>query len=149
MKEFIAQYWLEVFFGVIVAGLGVLCKRFQKMYKSEKEHQESEREKAFFEKIEKAIEKEHIESHNADVKLQEELGDLKSSLRLITEGLLSVQGREFRRQCRKLLEKGYIISDEEYEQVITDHKAYKGLGGNHTGDKLYELVLEKYKNQVV
>ena len=35
---------------------------------------------------------------------------------------------------------------DEWEEIDADHEAYNGLGGNHKGDHLYELVKKKAEN---
>lgn len=66
----------------------------------------------------------------------------------IRDGLLSVQGQAFKEKCHKLLLQEHQIDVEELENVTKDHDAYKGLGGNHEGDMLFTLVLEKAKNDI-
>ena len=75
------------------------------------------------------------------------LSAVVASLDAIKEGLLAVQGHEFRNKCRKLLAKD-IILPEDYEQLESDHLAYNGLGGNHKGDSLFEQVKIKYYAQL-
>ena len=63
-------------------------------------------------------------------------------------GLLSMQGAYFKKKCHKLLEPGHEINVEELENITKDHEAYKGLDGNHEGDMLFNLVLEKAKRDI-
>lgn len=72
----------------------------------------------------------------ADI-LENTLNAVVSNLELIKNGLLAVQGHEFRNKCRKLLRQETITLDE-YEQLESDHIAYNGLGGNHKGDSLFD-----------
>lgn len=67
---------------------------------------------------------------------------------LIKQGLLSLQGRDFREECYRLLKENHVITLEEYEQVESDHAAYNALGGNHNGDHLYELVKHKVEGNL-
>ena len=69
-------------------------------------------------------------------------------IKVIKDGLLSVQGDMFKNKCETLLQEDYKISIEEYEQLTLDHDAYNNLGGNHEGDQLFELVEEKVKKQI-
>ena len=78
----------------------------------------------------------------ADI-LENTLNAVVSNLELIKNGLLAVQGHEFRNKCRKLLRQETITLDE-YEQLESDHIAYNGLGGNHKGDSLFDQVKTKY-----
>ena len=66
----------------------------------------------------------------------------------IRNGLLSVQGQSFKEKCHKLLSQDHQIDVEELENVTKDHEAYKGLGGNHEGDTLFSLVIEKAKKDI-
>lgn len=82
----------------------------------------------------------------ADI-LEDTLSAVVTSLDAIKEGLLAVQGHEFRNKCRRLLQKDVITLDE-YEQLESDHLAYNGLGGNHKGDSLFDQVKTKYYAQL-
>lgn len=54
MLEFIARYWIEVIFGVIVTGLSIALKRIWKLYKNaQKNKQDEEKEKLLKEVDEK------------------------------------------------------------------------------------------------
>ena len=79
--------------------------------------------------------------------LENTLSAVDESLNLIKQGLLAVQGHEFRNKCRKLLTQDIIKSDE-FEQLENDHAAYNGLGGNHKGDSLFDQVKTKYYAQL-
>ena len=67
---------------------------------------------------------------------------------IIKDGMLSVEGRAFRAECRKLLEDGHIITLNEYEAILAEHITYNNLGGNHEGDGLFSMVQAKYQNQL-
>ena len=79
--------------------------------------------------------------------LEDILASAINTLDAIKEGLLAVQGHEFRNKCRKLLAKP-TISPEDFEQLESDHTAYNGLGGNHKGDSLFDQVKTKYYAQL-
>lgn len=66
----------------------------------------------------------------------------------IRKGLLSIQGQSFKEKCHKLLAQEHQIDVEELENITKDHDAYKGLGGNHEGDTLFSLVIEKAKKDI-
>ena len=84
---------------------------------------------------------------NRSTVLENTLSAVVDSLDLIKNGLLAVQGHEFRNKCRKLLAQDEILP-EEYEQLESDHTAYNGLGGNHKGDSLFDQVKTKYYAQL-
>ena len=79
--------------------------------------------------------------------LEDTLTAVAANLDIIKNGLLAVQGHEFRNKCRKLLAQNNISLDE-YEQLESDHLAYNGLGGNHKGDSLFDQVKTKYYSQL-
>lgn len=79
--------------------------------------------------------------------LEDTLSAVVDNLDKIKEGLLAVQGHEFRNKCRRLLQMEYI-KPEDYEQLESDHRAYNNLGGNHKGDSLFDQVKTKYYSQL-
>ena len=83
------------------------------------------------------------ESKADDEVLQNQISNLSNEMRSLKKGLLSIQGKEFRDNCRKLLDDGHEITLDEWEEIDADHEAYNGLGGNHKGDQLYGLVKKK------
>ena len=64
----------------------------------------------------------------------------------LRDGMLSMQGRNFKNDCHKLLQEDHAITAIEYEQALADHIVYNKLGGNHEGDSLFSMVETKYKN---
>ena len=132
MLEFILKYWIEFLFGAVIAVGGYMIKRTLKSY-----HQERAEEKeTFLEGIKKEIRAEFERSNKKENELSEEIKTLKA-------GLLSIQGRAFKNNCRRLLDPDHNITLEEYEEISKDHTAYNSLGGNHNGDELYLLVRKK------
>lgn len=135
MLEFILKYWIEFLFGLVIAGGGFIIKRTLKSYKQERANEK----KDFLKEIQKEIQAEFVRSDKKETELQNEIKILKN-------GLLSIQGRTFKSNCKKLLEEDHEISLEEYEEITKDHDAYNSLGGNHNGDQLYQLVRQKVEN---
>lgn len=78
------------------------------------------------------------ESKEEDKKLYDNISSVKGDV-------LTIEGAYFRSECRKLLRKDHIITEEEFNTITVEHGAYNGLGGNHEGDALYEMVKEKHK----
>lgn len=130
MLEFILQYWLEILFGLIIAGLGWFLRKFFKMVKKE-----------YGEKQEKILNELHEEIQTKHDFQEEEIKALK-------KGILSLQRPLFLSKCQKLLEPEHIITLEEYTDIDSDHEAYNALGGNHQGDQMFKLVHKKYSNQI-
>ena len=79
----------------------------------------------------------------------EEDKKIHKEIDIIKDGMLSVEGRAFRNECRKLLEEDHIITFNEYEAILSEHVTYNNLGGNHEGDGLFSMVQAKYQNQQI
>ena len=139
LLEFIIKYWVEFAFGLIVTGGGYFVRRYLKMREDE---QNRERTK-FYDNFKKDIfikyDEIKKESENGDLELQKQLD-------LLRKGILSLQKKEFFKECQALLEEDHELTLDEYQQCIEDHDAYNGLKGNHRGDSLFALVEEKAKH---
>ena len=94
-------------------------------------------------KVDKALEAGREESKADDAVLEKEISAMKKNIAALTAGVLSMQGKEFINNCRKLLAEDHIITLDEWEELDIDHTAYNGLGGNHKGDHLFSLVKKK------
>lgn len=94
-------------------------------------------------KVDKALEAGREESKSDDAVLEKEISALEKNIAALTAGVLSIQGKEFRNNCRKLLAEDHVIALDEWEELDKDHMAYNGLGGNHKGDNLFSLVKKK------
>lgn len=84
----------------------------------------------------------------SDAKSREEDEKIHHEIDIIKDGMLSVEGRAFRSECRRLLEKDHVITFNEYEAILGEHVTYNNLGGNHEGDGLFSMVQAKYQNQL-
>lgn len=139
LLEFVIKYWVEFTFGLIVTGGGYFVRRYLKMRENE---QNRERAK-FYDNFKKDIfikyDEIKKESENGDLELQKQLD-------LLRKGILSLQKKEFFKECQALLEEDHELTLDEYQQCIEDHDAYNGLKGNHRGDSLFALVEEKAKH---
>ena len=94
-------------------------------------------------KVDQALEAGREESKSDDAVLEKEISALEKNITALTAGVLSMQGKEFRNNCRKLLAEDHVITLDEWEELDKDHMAYNGLGGNHKGDNLFSLVKKK------
>lgn len=83
------------------------------------------------------------ESKEDDKILQDQITGVSKEMKSLKAGILSIQGREFKANCRRLLDENHEITLDEWEELDSDHEVYNGLGGNHKGDQLYELVKKK------
>lgn len=135
MLEFVLKYWIEFLFGGVIAIGSYMIKRTLKSFRQER----TEEKEAFLEGIKDEIRAEFERSNKKETELAEEIKVLKA-------GLLSIQGRTFKSNCRRLLDPDHDISLEEYEEITKDHDAYNSLGGNHNGDQLYQLVRKKVED---
>lgn len=164
MWEWVVTYWVQVFFGLIATGCGLLAKKFWNLYQSEKQRDRdqdfdkcreeiqnrvrvveklvSEREDLLMEKIDRVDD--NAEKHDKEIKTDLEL--MVQSLDALKAGLLPIEGAYLLERCNHLLDKD-TITEEEFKHLTQDHAAYKGLGGNSMGDQMFEIVVEKYKQQ--
>ena len=94
-------------------------------------------------KVDQALEAGREESKSDDAVLEKEISALEKNITALTAGVLSMQGKEFRNNCRKLLAEDHVITLDEWEELDKDHMAYNGLGGIHEGDHLFSLVKKK------
>lgn len=102
-----------------------------------------ERYKEITTKVAEAMIAGREESKADDAVLQTQIHSLSDEMGYLKAGLLSMQGKEFRANCKKLLDENHEITIDEWEEIDADHEAYNGLGGNHRGDSLFELVKKK------
>lgn len=84
-----------------------------------------------------------------DEQLLEEDKKIYAEMDVIKDGMLSIQGRAFKADCRRLLEEGHTITLKEYEDLLAEHIVYNGLGGNHEGDGLFSMVQAKYQGELI
>lgn len=147
MLEWIAKYWLEVLFGLIITGMGLGMRKIWKMYKDAQIIRHKEEREEISHEIDEKIKMQNEHMAKADERITNEIRNIENSVNKIIKGLLSVQGQTFRAACRRLLETNHSITVDEYEQIVRDHEAYNSLGGNHIGDNLFKLVETKFSNQ--
>ena len=155
LLDFIVKYWMQFGFSLIIAGLTALNKYFYNLYKKEKLHQKTEEQKNFYQELKNAITAERAvtqdcldvnrqKSIECDQILDQKVSNLKEKIDTLQDGILSIQGRDFKSDCRSLLHPDHEITLDEYEQIIEDHEVYNNLGGNHKGDELFDLVAHKF-----
>ena len=137
MSAFIAQHFIEIFFGLISAGLLAFCKH---IYSQMKIYQ-----KLAEEKKDEELE-ELIEEHIAPIK--EDLNNLRSFVleeNKISERHIEVILASYRfrliQLCQSFLKQGYMTSGQ-YEQLVEFFKVYAGLGGNGQAKEYYERTLK-------
>lgn len=84
-----------------------------------------------------------------DTKLLQADVDIHNEINVLRDGMLSVQGREFKADCRYLLQDGHVITLSEYENIVEEHRIYNSLHGNHEGDALFAMVKAKYEQTLL
>ncbi len=136
MLDFIAQYWLEVLFGLITLGFGTATKYFYSLYKKEKANQTAIQQSEFRQEIKDMLETQYKASQKVQTETMEEVQRLK-------RGLLSIVEEQFQNNCKILLD-SEEITFEQYKSISKDHSVYHDLGGNSKGDELFALVVDKY-----
>lgn len=155
MGEFIAQYWLEVLFGLIMAGFGIFCKKYYQLAKESIQSKKDDFLSGVKEmmanenkQLVNVIDEREKNLNNEDTRLQNSINHIEDDIQKLTAGMLSIQGKSFKNDCRLLLEDNHHITLAEYESIAHDYRTYKGLGGNSNGDGLFDLVKLKYENQL-
>ena len=139
--EVIIKYWLEVLLGLIASGLGIACKKIYNLYKKEQNYQRSKEQQEFYEDLKKLIKEGNEQSRQGDTVLQEQIN-------IVKDGVLSLQKKDFKQDCRELLTPGHQITLAEFEALQEEHNTYKSLGGNHDGDMLFDMVAKKAANDL-
>ena len=150
--EWIAKYWINWACMLVAAGIAIFAKHYVKLQKQALEKKWQDKEKNMCGKIictlEEQIQKVEIQSTEEDQRLHTELEEIHQDVDILESGMLSLQGRQFRDLCEKLLSTGYYITVDEYEEFETEYEVYKKLGGNHRGDALHDRVVDKVNAQI-
>lgn len=161
----ILKYWVEFLLGAVVAGGTFFLKRYLKLEREDRERKQKEfydnltdsmraeyksamskllsQDENIVKDMEKRCNKIKDEFRADDACLQKQIDNVSIEMSAIRAGLLSIQGKEFRESCRRLLAENHTITLDEWEEIDSDHDAYNGLGGNHRGDALYSMVKKK------
>lgn len=159
MLDFIAKYWLEFLFGIVALGLTGLARYFYGLYKKEKQRLEDEAHEKIIVELKSKISDEHkitadllqternLSKQENDA-LKQEIYNLNGKIDVVSGGVLSIQGKQFKDDCRALLKPDHEITLDEFEEIESDHETYNKMGGNHTGDKLFQMVEQKFRNSL-
>lgn len=157
----IGTHWIEWLFCLVGAGLVFFAKHHVKTYKTLMEEKWKDKEKNMCGKIittfEEKINEVEENSSQEDKNIKEELTNLREEMQQrdtamhrelgsLQDGILSIQGKQFRELCEDLLKQDYITI-EEYEDFEAEYSVYKSLGGNHRGDALHARVVAKVDKQ--
>ncbi len=153
MIDFIAKYWLQTLFGIVVGVFTYFIKHYRTLWKESQENQKNK----FWDEVKvelKADNKALLQEKEAlltleDKKLEEAVKKVTESNESLLKAVLGVQRKQFITDCRLLLEKKNEITFEEFEDLQGEYEIYKSLGGNGPGHNLFELVKDKYGAQVI
>lgn len=166
--QWIAQYWVSWLCALLAGGVVFFAKRYISMEKKAAEEKWKDKEMNMCGKIitnfDEKIEEVKDNSNQKEAKIYKEIDVMRKDLNekdnnicndltsihnevnTIENGILSIQGKQFREMCEELLEKDYI-SVEEYQEFEDEYAVYKSLGGNHRGDALHARVVAKCDKQ--
>lgn len=167
MIEFISQYWLEFVFGLVAACIVFVIRQYYSSKAKLEDKDQDDFRTEIINTINADIEVQLKSFQRADKKVQSDIQILTKNIEALNEnvmaiqqqmiidnvtalkaGVLSMQGKVFKGDCRRLLEPSHIITEEEYEDIVADHKSYNSLGGNHVGDGLFKSVMNKWDKQI-
>ena len=167
MLEFIAKYWIEFVFGLIAACIIFAIKQYYASKSKLKQKDQEDFKNEIIATINKDIDVQRVRSDEGDQKIEKMVKELFENVKLLNQGIISIQkqmavdnvqalksgvlsmqGKVFKADCRRLLEPNHIITEEEYEDIVNDHNSYHSLGGNHIGDSLFLSVMKKWNAQL-
>ena len=154
--EFLVKYWLEVVFGLVCAGVSFVARHYYKLVKDKKKTEQQKVLDSIDKKFEKQTEAMASQMGSCyanmnqllaqrDEKLLKADEEIHAEINILRDGVLSLQGREFKADCRYLLSEGHRITLNEYENIVEEHRVYNALKGNHEGDALFKMVQAKYQ----
>lgn len=157
--EILTEYGLEIFFGLVSAGLLAYCKNLWAQKKELEKRKEEDmtrlHRQMILDEIEPIIEelkriKDSLESKVATLRSEADNthANMYKDLELVTKKNdknleLIINSYKFRliQLCKTHLRDGYI-SQDEFDQVTEMYKLYHGLGGNGQAQDYYERVME-------
>lgn len=137
MSAFIAEHFIEIFFGLISAGLLAFCKHIYSQMKTYKKLVEDKDNEELVKLIEEHIAPIKDELNKLRIYVLEEEKLNKGNIELI---LASYKFRLVQ-LCQAYLKQGYMTS-EQYEQLMEFYKVYSGMGGNGQGKEYFEKAIK-------
>lgn len=174
LLDFIIKYWTEFLFGIVAAGILAGGRYIWTLFKNRLKDGLEEQITNITDVITKRMSEtdEKLEAKNtsltqqigelqADMKIMQQeiqinkndenliekkIDTLEDNLNTLKGGILSLQRKEFKEECRRLLNQKEAITYEQYTMLQREHTIYNSLGGNHEGDQLFKLVSMRYAN---
>lgn len=157
--EILTEYGIEIFFGLVSAGLLAYCKHLwsqkQELQKRKEEDMTRLHRQMILDEIEPLVE----EIHRVKTSLDQKVNDLRheadqthtnmyKDLELVTkkndknlELIINSYKFRFIQLCKTHLRDGYITQDS-FDQITEMFKLYSGLGGNGQAEEYYEKVID-------
>lgn len=163
MLDFVIKYWVQFLFGLAAACFTFVFKQYYKMKSQIKDQEIKDMKENMCTGMKAAMEEkinaEHELSAQADEEIKEDLmalrkeskadwQELRTEQDKLRQGVLAIQGKQFKDECRRLLNPKHEITLEEYENIGNEHETYHLLGGNHHGDALFKSVMKKWNRQL-
>lgn len=157
--EILTEYGLEIFFGLVSAGLLAWCKSLfaqkKELEKRDKEDMNRLHRQMILDEIEPIVEelkilKDRIDlglsnaKHEADLTHAQMYKDLEVVTKKNDKNLeLIINSYKYRliQLCKTHLRDGWITQDE-FDQITEMYKLYHGLGGNGQAQEYYDRVME-------
>lgn len=177
LLDFFVKYWTEFLFGIVAAGILAGGRYIWTLFKNRLRDSLEEQIISITDVIAKRMSEtdEKLEAKNtsltqqigalqADMKIMQQeiqtnkndenliekkIDTLEDSLNTLKDGILSLQRKEFKEECRRLLNQEEAITYEQYTILQREHTVYNSLGGNHEGDQLFKLASMRYANTSV
>lgn len=177
LLDFFVKYWTEFLFGIVAAGILAGGRYIWILFKNRLRDSLEEQITSITDVIAKRMSEtdEKLEAKNtsltqqigalqADMKIMQQeiqtnkndenliekkIDTLEDNLNTLKDGILSLQRKEFKEECRRLLNQEEAITYEQYTILQREHTVYNSLGGNHEGDQLFKLASMKYANTSV
>lgn len=145
MYEFVTEYWLAFIFGLAAAAITWIIKRYFTL----RQTMEAEHREAFKQEIKESLKESFKETYDESLQpINERLEKIESKLVANTEGTLKLYKKDFYAECEELLRPEHKITVIEYDGCCKDHDVYNNMGGNDTGDSLFEKVNNKFKQSM-
>lgn len=174
LLDFIIKYWTEFLFGIVAAGILAGGRYIWTLFKNRLKDGLEEQITSITDVITKRMSEtdEKLEAKNTS--LTQQIGELQADMKIMQQeiqknkndenliekkidilednlntlkgGILSLQRKDFKEECRKLLNQKEAITYEQYTMLQHEHTVYNSLGGNHEGDQLFKLVSMRYAN---
>lgn len=174
LLDFFVKYWTEFLFGIVAAGIlaggryiwtlfknrlrdgleeqitnitDVIAKRMSETDEKLEAKNTSLAQQIGALQTDMKIMQQEIQTNKNDENLiEKKIDTLEDNLNTLKDGILSLQRKEFKEECRRLLNQKESITYEQYTILQREHTVYNSLGGNHEGDQLFKLASMKYAN---